>query len=295
MGEHARFERAGALGLVVLDRPKAINSLTLEMVTSILATLRDWAQDDEVQIVAITGAGERGLCAGGDVMAMRQAVIGDAADRANAIEFWETEYVMDGLIGAYPKPVVAFMDGVVMGGGIGIAAHASHRIVTERSKLAMPETKIGFFPDVGGLHLLARTPGEIGTHLALTGSTFSGADAVYLDIADVLVDSSTLPDILNGLESGQAPDLASLGSTTHPAPLQKQRGWIDACYTGDDAVAILDRLRSWTGDGASEAAEAADNLEARSPYSVAVTLEALRRAARLGSLEAVVEQDVTLA
>lgn len=290
---NVRFERRGALGHVILDRPKAINSLTLPMVTALLTQLREWADDDAVTVVAITGAGEKGLCAGGDVVSVRQALLdGDPDD---AMAFFDTEYDVDGLIGAYPKPVVAVMDGVCMGGGIGIAGHASLRIATERTKIAMPETKIGFFPDVGGLHLLASAPGELGTHLALTSSVATGADAVLLGVADVLVSSEAIPGILADLESGEVPAPADLGSTTHPAPLEKDRAWIDACYTGDDAAAILTRLQEWDGEGAENAHTAAEAIAARSPFSVCVTLAALRRAATLGSLDAVLDQDRALA
>ncbi len=292
--QHVRFEQRGKLGLVVLDRPRAINSLTLPMVEAMLEQLTQWQDDDKVAIVAITGAGEKGMCAGGDVVSVRRGLMGTPEEAAVALDFFEREYVLDGLIGAYPKPVVSFMDGATMGGGIGIGAHADLRIVTERSKIAMPETKIGLFPDVGGLHLLANAPGEMGTHLALTSAVVTGADAVMLGIADVLVQSSRLPEILTGLESGELPAAEELGSTGHPAPLSAQRPWIDACYVGDDAAAILEALRAWTGDGEGEAHAAADDIAARSPFSVCVTLEALRRAARLGSLEAVLAQDLML-
>ncbi|WP_168582581.1 enoyl-CoA hydratase/isomerase family protein [Gephyromycinifex aptenodytis] len=293
--EQVRFERRGAAGVVILDRPKAINSLTLAMVRAMIAQLQQWRTDDEVALVAITGAGEKGLCAGGDVVAMRAGVLAGGRGRAEAMEFWEREYDLDALIAHYPKPVVAFMDGATMGGGIGIAGHASHRLVTERSKIAMPETIIGFFPDVGGLHLLAQAPGEIGTHLALTGATITGADAVAVGIADVLVHSTRLPQVLEDLAGGQAPALAELGSTGHPAPILAQRTWIDACYAGDDPVAILSRLRDYDGEEAEQAHEAAALIESRSPFSVSVTLRAIRNARRFANLDAVLEQDRVLA
>ncbi|GMA41369.1 enoyl-CoA hydratase/isomerase family protein [Mobilicoccus caccae] len=292
--EQVRFERRGALGLVVLDRPKAINSLTIDMIRAMHEQLSAWQDDDSVAVVAITGAGEKGLCAGGDVVAMRDHVLGPPAEKAEAVSFWADEYVLDGLIGAYPKPVVAVMDGVTMGGGIGIAGHADLRIATERSKIAMPETKIGFFPDVGGLHLLARAPGELGTHMAMTGAVVTGADAVLVGIADVLVESSRIPEILSALESGTVPAPEDIGSTSHPAPLEDERVWIDACCTGDDAAAIHERLRTYDGERAEQAHEAADAMAARSPFSVSVTLEAIRRAGRLDSLDAVLAQDTVL-
>ena len=164
-----------------------------------LAQLQDWAEDDAVTAVSIEGAGDRGLCAGGDVRAIREAVLTGTGD---PIRFWADEYALNAAIHDYPKPYVAFMDGVVMGGGVGISAYGSLRLVTERSRVAMPETAIGFFPDVGALYLLARAPGELGTHLALTGATVGGADAVALGLADALVDSADLPAIRAALADG---------------------------------------------------------------------------------------------
>lgn len=293
--DQVRFERRGAAGVITLDRPKAINSLTTPMVDAMTAQLTTWQTDDDVALVVLVGAGERGLCAGGDVVAMRAGVMAGPKGRADAITFWMHEYDLDALIGDYPKPVVAVMDGVTMGGGVGIAGHASHRIVTERSKIAMPETIIGFFPDVGGLHLLAQAPGEIGTHLALTGSTVTGADAVALGMADVLIDSVTLPDLLDRLTTGRVPAFDELGDTTPQAPILSERPWIDACYGGDDAGDVVARLRAHSGQGEDQAHEAAGLIEARSPFSVTVTLRAIRNARRLGTLEHVLEQDRLLA
>lgn len=292
---HVRFERRGALGAIVLDRPKAINALTLDMVRAMSTQLRRWVDDDAVHVVSITGAGERGLCAGGDVVAVVRALAGSSAERAEARNFFAEEYDLDGLIGGYPKPVVTVMDGVTMGGGVGIGAHAGLRLVTERSRVAMPETKIGFFPDVGGLHLLARAPGEFGTHLALTGAAVTGADAVFLGLADALVPSDAVESLLRDLESGVVAPPAELGATAHPAPLAQDQEWIDACYSGDDAALMLRRLRAYTGPGHERAHAAADDLAARSPFSVTVALAALRRAGRLGSLDAVLDQDRILA
>lgn len=293
--QQVRFERRGAAGVVILNRPEAINSLTLPMVHATLDQLRMWSTDDDLALVVLTGAGDKGLCAGGDVVAMRASLLADGDGPSKAIEFWEREYDLDALIGSYPKPVVAFMDGATMGGGIGIAGHASHRIVTERSKIAMPETIIGFFPDVGGLHLLAQAPGEIGTHLALTGSTITGADSVALGLADVLVHSAKLPEVMKRITTGDIPEFAELGSTGHPAPIMKQQHWIDACYRGDEAARIVARLRSCHSDGAEQARAAADLIEARSPFSVTVTLRAIRNARQLADLDAVLEQDRLLA
>ena len=205
--------------------------------------------------------------------------------------FWADEYALDALIHAYPKPYVAFMDGVVMGGGVGISAYGSLRLVTERSRVAMPETAIGFFPDVGALYLLARAPGELGTHLALTGATVGGADAVMLGLADALVDSADLPTIRAALAEGSGADaLAGLRRDGEPL-LVAERDWVDECYAGDDPVLVLKALQA---HAAPAARAAATLLAQRSPLSVAVTLEAIRRAADMATLEQVLEQDRVL-
>jgi enoyl-CoA hydratase/carnithine racemase len=287
--------RIGRLGLLTLDRPKAINALDLHMVRALRTALDAWRTDPSVAVVAIVGAGDRGLCAGGDVRRMRELVMGTPEEHAEAVTFWREEYELNAAIAAYATPYVAFMDGVTMGGGVGVAGHGSLRIVTERSKVAMPEAIIGFFPDVGGLHLLAQAPGEIGTHLALTGTTVNGADAVAIGFADVLVESSAIPALLDGLadgsllgEPGTPIALDRFGRTDTPSSLMTLQPWIDECYQGDDPVTIVERLAAHPDPAAREAAAA---IRARSPYSVHVILRALRRAARLGTLEAVLEQD----
>ncbi|HOB57822.1 MAG TPA: 3-hydroxyisobutyryl-CoA hydrolase, partial [Rhodoglobus sp.] len=197
----------GRLGHVLLNRPQAINALTHEMVVQIAAALAAWATDDSVETVAISGAGERGLCAGGDVTAMYRSAVAEGADAGvEAAAFWADEYALNSAIAHYPKPYVALMTGVVLGGGVGVSAHGSHRVVTETTKLGMPEVTIGFVPDVGGTRLLARAPGELGTHLALTGGTMTGADAIALGFADWYVPSVALPALLDDLERMPAAD-----------------------------------------------------------------------------------------
>lgn len=275
----------GALGIIELNRPRAINALTHPMVVSVRETLQRWADDDRVRAVAISGAGERGLCAGGDVRDLRTMIM----DGSGAYEFWRDEYRMDAAIAAHPDPVVAFMDGVVMGGGVGISAHASLRLVTERSKVAMPETIIGFFPDVGALHLLARAPGELGTHLALTGATIGGADAIAVGLADALVPSTVWESMTDRLAAGEVLD-ASVGETPD-GELIAARGWIDTCYASDDPAEILQRL---TDHPAADARAAAAEMARRSPLSVAITLEAIRRAGHLDTLDEVLAQDLRI-
>ena len=283
------FARAGALGRVLLNRPRAINSLTSDMVEAMRTQLTAWADDEAITAVALEGAGERGFCAGGDVRAVREAHL---AGGTGGLDFWAHEYVLDAQLAEYPKPVIAVMDGIVMGGGLGLTMFGAARWTTERSRIAMPETIIGFFPDVAATYLLSRAPGEAGTHVALTGTTITGADAVHLGLADAVVDSSSVSGLLAAIAAGGPIEAVPDGAaTTQGSQLAAARSWIDECYVGDDPVIILERLREHA-DPAARAAAA--EIAQRSPLSVAVTLEALRRATHAGSPREVLESDTVI-
>lgn len=287
MSDEVLFNQTGGLGRITLNRPKAINSLTTAMCAQILAQLETWAVDDSITAVAVTGAGDRGLCAGGDVKALRQEML-DNPDGTASVDFWEDEYQMNAAIVGYPKPYLAIMNGATMGGGLGVSAHGSHRLVTNNSKLAMPETIIGFFPDVGMLKLLADAPGEYGTHLAMTGSTIDAAHAIAAGLADTVLDPAG-PEDVEELLAGVATDPSVLDDLPR-SPGAELPGWVDECYTGDDAAAIVERLRT---HGDPDAAAAADLIEARSPFAVTVTLAAIRRAAGASTAQ-VLAQDLKL-
>jgi enoyl-CoA hydratase len=288
MTDEVLYARNGHLGRILLNRPRVINALTGNMVSSLMAQLQDWAGDDAVATVSIQGAGERGLCSGGDIRALRTTVLAGLVD---PVQFWAQEYRMNAAIANFPKPFVAFMDGVVMGGGVGISAHGSLRLVTQRSRVAMPETAIGFFPDVGSLFLLSRAPGEIGTHLAMTGLPVGGADAVSAGLADAVVASRDIPGLVARLAEGESLD-AGVGGVAAEGDLAAERDWIDACYAGDDPVTIVQGLREHPADGARRCA---DVLQTRSPLAVCVALEAIRRASHMNTLGQVLEQDLILA
>lgn len=281
------IERRGALGVLRLNRPQALNTLTVEMIATLHRALRNWAKDDSVAAVWLEGAGDKGLCAGADVRRLRDSVVTGTAE---ARDFLLTEYALNGYVATYPKPYVAWMDGIVMGGGLGLSAHGKLRLVTPRTRAAMPETIIGMFPDVGLLYELSRAPGELGAHLALTGDSFTGADAIALGIADALVEVESKATIMARLAAGDVPDGTEFGDPP-PSPLAAERGWIDQCYTGVDVAAILARLLRRPEPAAHAAAEA---IGRRSPLALAVTLAALRRAATLPDVEAVLEQDAAL-
>ncbi|MFD9459372.1 enoyl-CoA hydratase/isomerase family protein [Streptomyces sp. NPDC060027] len=277
----------GRAAHLTLNRPKALNALNHAMVRRIDQALTAWEHDPAVETVVVTGAGERGLCAGGDI----RVVHDDArdGDGTASAAFWRDEYHLNARIARYPKPYVAVMDGIVMGGGVGVSAHGSVRVVTERSRIAMPETGIGFVPDVGGTHLLAHAPGELGTHLALSGASMGAGDALLCGLADHYVPSSALRQLVSDLADRPVREaLASHVQPPPPAELAERREWIDACYAADTVEEIVRRLLA-VGDPAAK--ETAEILLGNSPTAVKVTLAALRRARRLGGLERVLDQE----
>lgn len=279
--------REGSAGIIRLNRPKAINAMTLEMSEGIDAALDRFEADPAVVVVLLEGAGERGLCAGGDIRGLYESsrAKGDLGKR-----FWRQEYVMNARIAKYPKPYVAFMDGLVMGGGVGLSAHSRHRVVTEKTKLAMPEVGLGFFPDVGGTWLLSRTPGEIGTYFGLTGQTMNGPDAIYARFADAVVPSNQLPalrEVLTkvrpGTVSGEV-DLLINGFATGETsgPVAAMQSSIDRWFGHDrmeDIVAALAR------DNSELAQSTLKTLHEKSPRGMVVTLKLLRLARTSTSLE----------
>ncbi|KRD19535.1 3-hydroxyisobutyryl-CoA hydrolase [Mycobacterium sp. Root265] len=277
--------RNGA-GVVTLNRPKAINSLNDVMVDGLQKALTTWENDASVRSVLLTGAGERGLCAGGDVVALYHSA---KADGSYARKFWWDEYLLNAHIGRYPKPYIALMDGIVMGGGVGVAAHGSVRVVTDKTKMGMPEVGIGFIPDVGGTYLLSRTPGLLGLHAALTGAPFSGADAIAMGFADHFVPHARLHDFAEAVVTdGHEDALNSYAEEPPASELLAQRDWIDTCYARDTVGDIIDDLRRQETEQADAAAHL---IGTRSPIALAVTLTSVRRAAHLETLEEVLQQE----
>ena len=307
MSDQISASVADGLGHVTLDRPQALNALSYEMIRELTDVFEAWRDDTEVAVVVIDGAGERGFSAGGDIRELYgYATNGNAGE---AREFFRAEYRLDAMIARFPKPVVAIMDGITMGGGIGLAGHAAIRVVTERSRVAMPETRIGFTPDVGGSWLLARAPGELGVHLALNSRTMDAADALHAGFADSFVPSDRLPHMLQALaeraDPGSPAEIVMLfDETPGPSALALARDWVDACYSAPTVAEIISRLHEFaegratapTRDGAASAyaAAAADELETLSPTALTVTLESVRRARTLPSLEDALEQEFRL-
>ena len=279
--------REGSAGIIRLNRPKAINAVTLEMFRDIDKALDVFEADPQVAVIVLEGAGERGLCAGGDIRALWESskVAGDLGK-----VLWREEYILNARIKKFPKPYVAFMDGIVMGGGVGLSAHSSHRIVTERTKLAMPEVGLGFFPDVGGTCLLSRSPGEIGTYFGLTGQTMNGPDAVYARFADAVVPSGKLPalrEALTKVRPGTASNevkalIEGFASGEQAGPVAAMQSQIDALFTHDRMEDIVAALRA---DGSELAQKTLKTLAEKSPRGMVVTLKLLRLARQATTLE----------
>ncbi|WP_036276856.1 3-hydroxyisobutyryl-CoA hydrolase [Microbacterium sp. CH12i] len=291
--EQVLFEQCGPLGLVTLNRPRAINALTHRMVQLIRAELDRWASDDSIDTVAIIGAGDRGLCAGGDIVSLYEDAT--SGDGTAAAQFWFDEYHLYAEIARFPKPIVAVQDGIVLGGGggggggIGISAHASHRVVTERGRLGLPEVGIGFVPDVGATWLLSHAPAQLGTFLALTAGSIGAADAIEVGLSDVHIRSENVTKLLTALRTMDAGEAVMLlAEDPGEASLCAARSWIESAFDADSVNEAIVRLRT---AGAAEADAAADTIIAKSPTALAVTLESLRRAARLSSLEDALDQE----
>ena len=268
--------RDGRIGRLLLNRPQALNAIDLPMIRACAAALADWRDDPHVHAVVIEGAGDRAFCAGGDIRALRQYKLDGEHHRAEA--FFREEYELNLAIATYPKPYVALIDGICMGGGIGVSVHAPYRVASEHAAFAMPETAIGFFPDIGATFFLPRLPGRIGSYLGLTGTRVQGADAVHAGLATHFARRADFPALSRALaEDGPA----ALGRHATPLPafsLAPQRTAIDHCFGADSAAEIVQRLAT-AGD--AWAAKTLAALRAVSPSALCWTLAALRRGADL--------------
>lgn len=263
----------GSVGRLRLNRPAALNALDLATITSLQVTLDAWRHDPAVSVVVLDGVGDA-FCAGGDIKAVHASAVGD---HAIARSLWQAEYRLDAAVARYPKPLVVLMDGITMGGGIGLGGHASVRVVTERSVLAMPEVAIGLAPDVGGLYLLARAPGEVGTYVALSAARLDAADAVYCGLADHVVAADELESLCAKLDG--------LRTVTE----------VREVFTGPVPTGSLAALRSSIDHGyAGQAIEQIFGELTGSPTAMKVTLRAIRNAAAMTSLEDCLRQDYRL-
>jgi enoyl-CoA hydratase len=282
------------VGVVTLNRPGKINAVTEGMLGMIETALDAWQDDDRVESLLLRGAGPRGFCAGGDITAIHRDAV---ADPSRSVAMWRREYRGALRLARWDRPVVSYLDGIAMGAGVGLGGHVSLRVVTPRSRVGMPETLIGLTPDAGGSWRLSRAPGELGTHLALTGAAMTASDALLTGFADVLVEEEGEAGghlVLDALATGGPDAVRALAVEPPPAPLAAERSWIDDAYRGDDARVVLARLRELEHDGAAGAGAAADAVEAASTTSVVLTLAAQRRARTLPDLESVLGQELGL-
>ena len=268
------FDRKGVAGVVTLNRPKALNAMDISMLTSMLETLRGWHADASVRAVILQGVG-RAFCAGGDV----KAVAARRGDAAFMDEVYRVEYEVDHLLHTFGRPVVPLLHGIVMGGGCGISMHASHRVVAEDLVLAMPETDIGFFPDVAGTRFLARCPDNIGLYMALTGARISAADAMDLGLAEVVVSADRHPALVERIAAGAPVDDAIAAGAVPPGkdlPRLDHRAEIAELFSGDSALAIVQRLERSPAEWARTTAA---DLRRRCPFALELTTLTVRRAA----------------
>ena len=288
MDENAEVicERLGAAGVITLNRPRALNALTLTMVRGMRQALEAWVNDPAVTRVIVQGAGEKAFCAGGDIRRLTELLQTGARDEALA--FWREEYQLNILIKRYPKPYISLIDGIVMGGGVGVSLHGSHRVAGERYLFAMPEVGIGFFPDVGATYALPRLPGQTGMYLALTGDRVKQADALMLGLATHAVSSQAIEPLRQALIAGEPVEeaLAKASSDPGDAPLGAERTIIDSCFSAESVAAVLQRLSDAAGKGSEFAAKTAAGMRTKSPTSMSIAFEQVRRGASLDFEEA---------
>jgi enoyl-CoA hydratase len=267
MSDDILFERHGAAGLITLNRPKALNALTHGMAVDMHAQLKAWATDAAVRCVVVQGAGERAFCAGGDIRTLYDS---GKAGTPYALEFYRDEYLLNAYIKHYPKPYIALISGIVMGGGVGVSVHGSHRFADETTVFAMPETGIGLFPDVGGSSFLPRLSGELGLYLGLTGARLKAADALYAGVATHFVPAAQRATLIEQLAAG---NLSVASTNPGPSPLADLRGKIDTIFSATSVEAILERLER---DGSDWALDTAATIRAKSPTATKLAFRQIR-------------------
>ena len=276
------FEERGHIGLITLNRPKALNALTQGMVLAIHPQMESWAEDDAIKAVVIVGAGDRGFCAGGDILWLRNNGL---EDLPNAVGFYWDEYRLNRYIKNYPKPYIAFIDGITMGGGCGLSVHGDFRVATERTVYAMPETGIGLFPDVGGTYFMPRCPGETGMYSALTGDRLKAADAVFVGIATHYMSSENVDGALKALADGNITDNASVAAILDGmaedagvSDVKHLQGQIDVAFREDSVEGVMTALEI---NGSDWAVKTLKTLKTKSPTSVNITFRQMREGAKL--------------
>lgn len=291
MSSHAEpevlLEKVGRAGVITMNRPKVLNALNLTMIRQIYPQLKKWESDNETDIVIIKGAGDKAFCAGGDIRAVTEAgKVGDSL----AQDFFREEYILNNAIGSYRKPYIALIDGITMGGGVGLSVHGRFRVATEKTLFAMPETAIGLFPDVGGGYFLPRLQGKLGLFLALTGFRLKGRDVQRAGVATHFVESKKIPDLqkeLVDLKSPSAEDVSrvldsyqsqSSLDAEKPFILKKHLSDIDRLFSASSVEGIVKNLKT---DGSEFAKKQTETLSKMSPTSLKITLKQLQAGASL--------------
>lgn len=274
---HIKSEKRGALGLLTLDRPAALNALTHGMINALAASLAQWRDDDGIKAVAICGNGDRAFCAGGDIRAVQQSVMAGMDEGAGLLR---DEYHLNAMIGAYPKPYVALLHGIAMGGGAGVSVHGRYRLADAALNFAMPETAIGFIPDVGSSHFLSRCPGEMGLYLALTGARIGLGDAMDAGLVTHAVNRDSFQILLDGLARGETPInlIKPLAGKAPAGALAPHRRRIETIFSAGSVEAILERLDRESSDFARQTAQ---TIRMRSPTSLKLVYRQIRAAAHL--------------
>jgi enoyl-CoA hydratase len=264
---------AGPVGIALLNRPTVLNVIDMALIKALYARLEMWRADPAIKAVLVRGAGDRAFCAGGDV----RAVYEHRGDDAFMHEVYRVEYILDDAIARYPKPYIVLMSGIVMGGGCGISVHGSHRVVTETTQLAMPECRIGLFPDIGASYFLSRCPGKVGLYLGLTGARIGAADAIYLGLADYFIPNSRLSEIIPAFADGEtvAAALGALATPSSVAPISMFQEHIDAVFALDSVGDIIARLTSLPD---AWARQAHSDITAACPLSLELTFRSIREA-----------------
>jgi enoyl-CoA hydratase len=274
--------RRGAAGIIVLNRPKQLNALTHGMVRAIRPQMLAWKDDPAVTRVIITGAGEKAFCAGGDIRVLYD--LGKAGRQAEAKPFWKEEYTLNHLLKTYPKPIISLLNGIVMGGGVGMSFHGSHRVASEKLMFAMPEVGIGFFPDVGASWFLPRLQHRIGTYLALTGARIGLGDAMALGLATNAVESTRMAELALSLQEDEPVDavLRRFAVPVPAAPLMEHKALIDDIFSEDSLSAIMAKLSYAALGGSLFASQALETMQTKSPTTMAIALEQVKRGANMG-------------
>jgi enoyl-CoA hydratase len=287
----AIVDRRGAAGVITLNRPKALNALNMAMVEATAKALDTWENDPAITRIIIKGAGGKAFCAGGDIRTLHD--MGKAGNLRDPMRFWRAEYTLNHRLKTYPKPVVALIDGIVMGGGVGMSIHGSHRVASGKLMFAMPEVGIGFFPDVGASWFLPRLPDQMGRYLALTGARIGQADALTLGLATDAVMSERMPEIEAALTADKPVDavLATFRVDPGPAPLLAHRHVIREGFAPETLEEIANHLGQLALGGSEFAAATLDTLRTKSPTSMAVALEQMRRGASM-SFEEVMRMEL---